>query len=82
MVKNHGGNVGLLSKKIDPKLAQDIEEDMNELDQGGKKPAKSTMKKVPCPDCKDSVIGAGLLDAFTQCPTCQGTGEVAELTEK
>lgn len=68
--------------KVDPKLAQDIEEDMAEID--GKtadkpKTSKSNVGSQPCPDCASSMIGPGLLDAHTICPTCKGTGKVAVL---
>lgn len=66
--------------KVDPKLAQDIEEDMDEQDKPKAKAPKSKMEGQPCPDCADSLIGPGLLDAHTICSTCEGTGKVAVLT--
>lgn len=73
--------MNLLQKKVDPKLAQDIEEDMAELDKGTKS-KKQSVKAETC-DCAglspDGVPGTGLLDASTICPRCQGTGKVAVL---
>jgi hypothetical protein len=71
-----------MAQKIDPKLAQDIEDDMAEQDGKPKAEIKSEKQSVAgeeCPDCANSLIGSGLLDANTICPTCQGTGKVAVL---
>jgi DnaJ-class molecular chaperone len=73
--------MGLMSRKIDPKLAQDIEEDMAELD-GQPRAKKQSVKSETC-DCmglsQNGQPGTGLIDDHTICPKCQGTGKVAVL---
>lgn len=72
-------------KKIDPKLAQDIEEDMAEVDknQPPKKVATESekIKTEPC-DCTGGpgknktpeTRGTGLIDDHTLCGRCGGSG--------
>lgn len=69
--------------KVDPNTAAEIENDMAEIDKADQADEVSTEKEsvsaAPCPNCIDSKIGPGLLDANTICPDCQGTGKVAVL---
>jgi DnaJ-class molecular chaperone len=69
---------------IDPKLAQDIEAEMAEIDGRApeRKSTKSSVESEAC-DCTglspEGTPGTGLLDDHTQCPKCEGTGKLAVL---
>ena len=67
----------LNNKKIDPKLAKSIEEDMAEIDAKPEATPEVTpapvethkVKSGPCTACN----GTGLQDSATLCPVCSGT---------
>lgn len=82
------------ARKVDPKLAQAIQADMDDIDKENIMPtskivpvtpqlaAEETPERrfIPC-DCtggpgKDNKPGTGLLDDFTICPKCKGSGIV------
>lgn len=68
----------MLGKKIDPKLAKSIEDDMADID-GDKPKTKTTAPAadkatvaVDCPTCG----GSGLIDPHTHCNACDATGKI------
>ena len=73
--------MSILSKrKVEPTLAQEIEDDIDEIDSKTKKGSKQKVESRECPDCAHSKLGPGLLDAFTRCARCKGTGKIAVLS--
>lgn len=76
-----------VARKVDPKIAQAIEEDMAQIDnkEQPKSTSTSTEKSemVPC-DCSGGpgknktpeTRGTGLIDDHTLCPKCDGEGVV------
>lgn len=60
-------------RPLDPKMAQAIAKDVAEMD------SKPTMKLCDCtggPRNKEGRPGTGLVDDYTLCPKCKGTGRV------
>lgn len=73
-----------LKRKIDPKLAKAIEEDMAELEK--KDEPKTTTKAESKPElvdceCVETGWKPGLLDQNTLCPNCQGSGKVPQVAQ-
>ncbi len=73
-----------LGKPIDPKIVKAIEDDMAELD-GTQSIVQLATDEASSKFCnctggpgkeKDDELGTGLLDDYTICPKCNGSGKV------